>query len=51
MTIFISQFWCGVIATILVEIILFIGLLVAISEYKGDKKNGKGKDSNNKGNE
>lgn len=48
MTIYIPEFWCGVLMTILVEIVLFIGLIVAIVEYKGGKNDGKSKDSNDK---
>lgn len=48
MTIYIPQFWCGVLATLLVEFLLFIGLIVIIIEYNGGQKDGKSKDSNDK---
>lgn len=40
MTLYISEFWCGVVATVVFEIVLTITLSVAFS-IKGDEKKGK----------
>ena len=51
MTIYISQFWCGVLATLGVELLLFITFCFITIDIKGGKKNGKGKDNNNQSDE
>jgi len=48
MNIYIPPFWCGVLATLLVEFILFVGVIICIS---GGKKDGSSKDNNNQGNQ
>ena len=47
MTVYISQFWCGVLATLGVEILLFILLCAIATDIKKGKKNGEGKDNSN----
>lgn len=51
MTIYISQFWCGVLVTLLVELVLFIGLIIFALNYKGGQENGKSKDRDDKSNQ